>query len=42
VGYAAAAAFTPQMNAPPTRVIGSGQVCNDTYCGRIASVTCSR
>ncbi|MDE2229875.1 MAG: PDZ domain-containing protein [Alphaproteobacteria bacterium] len=39
-GFAAATEFTVRKNAPPTRVIGSGQICNQAFCGRIASVTC--
>ncbi len=39
-GFAFATAFTVRRHAPPTRVIGSGQICNEPFCGRIASVTC--
>ncbi len=39
-GFAAAIDFTRQPHAPPTRVIGSGQVCNGANCARIAAVTC--
>ncbi|HKO09237.1 MAG TPA: TIR domain-containing protein [Alphaproteobacteria bacterium] len=39
-GFAAAIDFTRQPHAPPTRVIGSGQVCNGANCARIDAVTC--
>jgi len=39
-GFAASIDFTPRFHAPPTRVIGSGQVCNNAICARMAAVTC--
>ncbi len=40
-GFASATDFTVQQHTPPTRVIGSGQICNEPFCGRIASLTCA-
>ena len=39
-GFAASTDFTPQFHAPPTRVIASGQVCNNAICARMTAITC--
>lgn len=41
-GYAKALNWRSRSNAPPTRVISSGQICNKHFCGRIVWVKCSR
>ncbi|MFI4987844.1 MAG: hypothetical protein ACHQF3_10420 [Alphaproteobacteria bacterium] len=40
-GFAAASEFTRRPHTPPTRVIGTGQVCSGQNCGRIDSVVCA-
>lgn len=39
-GYGKAITFRSRNNSPPTRVINSGQVCDQPFCHRITSVTC--
>lgn len=41
-GYATSIAHETRNGMPPTRVIGSGQICDGGFCGRIISATCSR
>lgn len=40
-GYAMATDFVTRPNAPPTRVISTGQVCDNMRCSRIGSLTCA-
>jgi hypothetical protein len=40
-GFAMATDFVTRPNAPPTRVISTGQVCDNMRCARIASLTCA-
>jgi hypothetical protein len=39
-GFAAASAFEVRLQSPPTRVLATGQVCDEVHCDRMASVTC--
>jgi hypothetical protein len=39
-GYNWSVDFAVRPDFPPTRVIGTGQVCNQPYCDRIVLVTC--
>lgn len=41
-GYRAAVDFTLALGRPPTKIIGDGQVCNESFCGAIVSVICSQ
>jgi hypothetical protein len=40
--FKSATTYTVSKNSPPTKVIGSGQVCDQWFCGRITSVTCQK
>ena len=40
-GYPKAVSFQFRNDSPTTRVINGGQVCNQPFCDRITSVTCS-
>ncbi len=39
-GHSYAVDFRVQYDTPPTKVIGSDQVCDSPYCDRIISVIC--
>ena len=39
-GFAAASAFEVRLQSPPTRVLATGQVCDEAHCDRMVSVTC--
>lgn len=39
-GYRRAVDFAVRHDAPPTRVIGDGKICKDSFCDRIVAVTC--
>lgn len=39
-GFAKLLNYAVAFDSPPTKVIGSGQVCNDTGCDRITKVIC--
>ena len=39
-GFAAASAFEVRLQSPPTRVLATGQVCDEVHCDRMVSVTC--
>ncbi len=39
-GFAAASAFEVRLQSPPTRVLATGQVCDEVHCDRMAAVTC--
>ena len=42
-GYTQASAFTPANDigvATPTRVMGTGQICNEAFCDGFSSITC--
>lgn len=39
-GYGRSVDFAVRPDRPPTKVIGTGQVCNQPYCDRIVLVTC--
>jgi len=41
-GYKDAITFEVRNDSPTTRMINSGQVCNQPFCDRITSVTCSK
>lgn len=41
-GYATAAAYEYQYDSPPTRIISTGEICDEDYCTRFASITCQR
>ena len=41
-GFAESVAHAAQGNAPPTRMISDGKVCNETFCARLTSITCGR
>lgn len=39
-GYKGALRFSVKEDSPPTRVIGSGEICNQPFCDRITFVAC--
>jgi len=39
-GYKRALRFGVSWDSPPTRVIGSGKICNQPFCDRISFVVC--
>ena len=39
-GYQGSVDFAVRPDYPPTRVIGTGQICNQSFCDRIVLVTC--
>jgi hypothetical protein len=39
-GFEESVDYAVREDSPPTRVIGSGQICNEPYCDRIVMVTC--
>jgi hypothetical protein len=41
-GFAMSSAHAAQGNAPPTLVLGDGTVCNESFCARLSSITCTR
>lgn len=41
-GFAASSAHAAQGNAPPTLVLGDGAICNESFCTRLSSITCTR
>ncbi|MEZ5666282.1 MAG: hypothetical protein R3F55_02385 [Alphaproteobacteria bacterium] len=41
-GFATAIAFEFQYESPPTRVIGTGEICEFDYCARFATISCRR
>ncbi len=39
-GYQAAVDFAVHHDTPPTRVIGDGKICKQSFCDRIVAITC--
>ncbi len=39
-GYRTAVDFAVRHDAPPTRVIGDGKICKQSFCDRIVAITC--
>lgn len=40
-GFEESVDYAVRKDSPPTRVIGSGQICSEPYCDRIVIVTCT-
>src|SRR5262249_14746660 len=41
-GFVAASDFLTTQDSPPTRVIGTGQICKENFCDRISWVRCTK